>query len=268
MPSLDRRTLVTGVGSAAVIAGLGTTAIASYVAAQDATPSAEEDTTAPSTGEATDTTDLTTRLQARLDLLTTDLEAVRADIDPTAIDPLVTEATAAIGTLTSAEEPRRTAAATATLIHSAGLLFDAQLEYAGLPSQEAPSSRVLEAAYTTITDASDLTSASIDTSLYTATAQTLYSNAYDLYGSGAWAQAATTARAAAALATGASILLGTADAFGFGNGNDRGMGSGGFAQELDDRGGMHVQRTDGDESETPADSSTPVTVPAPDFAIG
>ena len=216
----DRRSVIAG----SLATGIAITT-AGHAFAQDATPDAatppEDTLERPDSGGPDLHEEFIDRLNRQMTTLETDLEAVRADIDPSTIDAAVTYAkdlldqTQSLLDASNNEEAIRFGIATQSAIESASLLIDAQLSYAGLPSDQNWSSRVLASTYAFIdqltTNIADSASG-IDVSFPVETAQSTYSEAYDLYNTGSWAQAGTTGRAATRLGMVATVLTGTGDA--------------------------------------------------------
>jgi hypothetical protein len=244
--SFDRRKALAG----AVVAGIGNAQESTPEASPEASPSTDDESSANERAEVA-----IESLNTRLTLVQSDLDAVRNQIDPATIGSLLTQATDLIdqaGTVTDAS--LRPAFAAMAVLAAGSHLIRAQLTYAGLPSEEARSSRILARAYEVIGEAGTITGTDteVDISTYITTGQSTYSTAYDLYADGAWAQAVLTAKASAEIAS-AAIALTTSEESGFrGSRGPRGLFGRGKHDHLDG---------DGDV----ADPTTPVEVPAPDF---
>jgi hypothetical protein len=264
--SFDRRKALAG----AVVAGVGAAATVGLVYAQESTPEASPSTGDEATPDASsnDTgraqVDLEA-LNASLELVQGDLDAVRDQINATTIEFLLAQATDLIAQIQAASDAgttdgvQRDAFAAIALLHAISTLIRAQITYPGLPSEEARSSQTLARAFETIEEAGTVAGSArdVDTSFYITTAQSTYTAAYDLYTAGSWTQAALTAKSASEVAA-ATVLTSTAEErFGFGmRGPDK---PGGL---LD--GGIGKRRGDWIDDE-PGDTTTPVEVPAPDF---
>ena len=257
-----------GVGllAAGLIASRG---VDSALAQDDATPDATDDATPEAgiggTESETETTDddATTAIDGadRRDRRSAqaDRDAVADQIDTTTVDALLGQAvdlrdraqTAADGG--DAGEARRLARAAGSTAKAAGDLVGAQLIGAALPSQEAPASRILATAFESIQAAGEAAadSTDADVAFSLSTAQALYQSAFDLYGAGAYGQAAATAAVGARLAKIAAFLANPDDGAGFGDGRGAGRRA---ARRTGRRTGP--RRGAGDE---------PVEVPAPSF---
>src|SRR5918993_796983 len=128
--------------------------------------------------------------------------------DTATVDALLTQATGLRDRAQEAadsgteDDALRLAFAAWGTANTAGDVIKAQLTYAGLPSQEAPSSRMLANAHEMIQSVSDETASATDTDVTfsVSTAQALYTSAYELYTGGAYAQASAIARAGTDLA--------------------------------------------------------------------
>jgi hypothetical protein len=275
---LNRRRIVAGTLGAALVAttGLG------IAGAQDdeATPDADEttDSATPDSGvggvqtdEETDAADDLDRATAAVEQATAAIATVQADrdavagqIDALTVDALLAQATALRDRAQTAAdggdagEARRLARAAGAMAKAAGDLVAAQLVTAGLPSQEAPASRVLAAAFETVQVVTEETAAATDADVTfsVTTAQALYQTAFDLYGAGAYGQAAGTARVASRLARIGAFLADPTAEDDDGPGGRRGGQRDGFAGR---DGGP------GDDDGPEDDQDAPVTVPEPSF---
>lgn len=202
-----------------------------------------------------------------------DRDTVVGQIDATTVDALITQATGLRDRAQQAadggteEEALRLAFAAWGMANTAGDVIKAQLTYAGLPSQDAPSSRALAKAHEMIQAVTDETASATHTDVTFAvtTAQALYTSAYELYTGGAYAQATATARAGTGLARVGWFLANGGERFGTGGRHDGGMrdilgGPGG-------PGGMDrdAMRMPGDEDSEGVERGEPVTVPEPEF---
>jgi hypothetical protein len=267
--SFTRRRVLAG----ALGAGLLAVASIGIAGAQDegATPEASDETT-PAAGvggvegdEATEAAEAIERASAAIASAQADRDAVAAQIDVQAVDQLLAQATdlrdraQAAADAGDADEARRLAHAATETAKASGDLVAAQLVSAGLPSQQAPASRILADAHETIQEAIAETAeaADADVDYFLATAQTLYQTAFDRYGSAAYGQAAGTARVAARLARIAEGLAGE-DGFGFGAGRGPGGRDG---AEGPGRGRRSAPGQDDDDDA----QDEPVTVPEPTF---
>lgn len=287
--AITRRRLLAGSLATGVIAA-GTLGIAR---AQDdpATPTGTTDSTdatpdaatgGSASTPATDTT-LSDEALARADeviaAVQTDRDAAAASVDVADVDAILAQAgihrdlgaeAAAAGTTAEAVRQAMVAAATA---RSARVLLEARLSYPGLPSQEVRSSRLLAATFEEITGVSADVAGTTDANVqfFVTMAQDLYAQAYDLYGSGAYAQASRTAVAAGSLAGTVSLLTSDLSAAGDGGlrgGRDRqgGMMRRGGLAAGGRPGGLGEDRLGRDGEATPTgDDSGPVEVPAPEF---
>ena len=275
---ITRRRLVVG----ALGAGLATATVVQIVRAQvdTGTPEASpDDSTAGSASTAT-TDRATTAIAWATETITAvqdDRDTVASQIDATTVDALLAQATglrdraqqeADGGT---EDDALRLAFAAWGTAHTAGDVIKAQLTYAGLPSQDAPSSRILAKAHEMIQAVTDETASATDTDVTFAvsTAQALYTSAYELYTGGAYAQAAATARAGTGLARVGWFLASGGKRFGTGDRRDGEMrdifggpgGPGGM-----DRGGMGLPgQIIGDGDAEGVERGEPVTVPEPEF---
>jgi len=291
--ALTRRRLLAGT----VAAGLATTLGVGIAFAQDgseATPTAGTDADAtPAVGGQSeededgsgDGTAAVERATAAILAAEGDRDAVSGQIDATTIDRALAQATTLrdrAETSVAADDTaaaRRAAFAAIAIAHAAGNLVEAQLIAAGLPSQEAPASRVLANAHAVIqevtTGTADATDAEVGTTV--ALAQELYQTAFDRFGEGQYGQAARTARAAMTLAGSAALLAAPDDAFADGpfwgdrGGDDfpglPGIGRHGGRREIrrEIRGGIRDRVLDRDPA-SDADAGEPVDVPEPEFS--
>ncbi|MEJ7762782.1 MAG: hypothetical protein WKF80_08305 [Thermomicrobiales bacterium] len=304
----DRRRLLRG----AVGAGLAVTMAAGLARAQDAgTPAAEDSTDdADETGTTTGDVANRERVQPLIDRASLALDTVQTDIDSvtgqadTAAGETVSEGTALRDTAQAAldgDEPVRAirvAGAALAIAKAADSQLRASLGFAGLPSQEVRSSRVLARVFKTIervgvalTEAGDATAtasgatpASTDAGMTAAAdgsadpveadrflvlAQGAYGEAFGLHAAGAYQQAILNASAAVRMAMAATALGlgGQGDGRGgrlVGRIRDRRGGGGG-----DLGGGMgNLDETgdDGmDDNDLGENTGEPVTVPEPTF---
>jgi hypothetical protein len=286
---LDRRTIVTGT----FVTGLAAATVSRTAFAQEATPDAAEATPSTPTSDAADESGpagrgqgLIDRVAADLAQVEGDLAAVRDDLDTTTIDPVIAKAqdllTQAQTSFEAASEADgiRYAIAAQSALESASLLIDAQLSYPGLPSDQNWASRALVNAFDFIDQiGASATGASgdIDVVFYIETAQSLYTDAYDLYGSGAYAQAGLTGRAAARLGAVATILTASGGAITsriggrsrwIGEHQHQGDFPGAPAPEFNIRGGGEFGLIEDIERkrEQEQDRDTPIDVPEPTFS--
>lgn len=248
------------------------------------TPAVETDQTAVSGNDDALSDEALTRADAMIRSVQTDRDSVAAGIDITDVDAILTQAgihrdraEAAIASGTELEGVREALVAGATA-RAARMLIDARLRYPGLPSQQTRSSRELVRAHETIGAVSTASTTAADTtvSFFIANAQDLYASAYELYGGGAFSQAAGTASTATSLARIVTLMMADRSTIGrdymHRDGRDGGrMGPGGGANS-GARGGMAGpdwpgvdQRNDADGPPFGADDDEPVSVPAPEF---
>jgi hypothetical protein len=267
-------------------AGLGTAAIFQIGRAQTGTPEASP-TTDTTTGTGDDTTaEITDRATTAIEWATETITAAQGDrdtvagqIDVTTVDSLLTQATGLRDRAQQAadgadeEGALRLAFASWGTANAAGDLIKAQLTYTGLPSQQAPSSRVLANAYEMVQAVSDETASATDTDVTfsVSTAQALYASAYELYSGGAFAQATATARAGTGLARVAWFLASDEEMIGVGRRRGVGIrdifaGPGGPDLDRHGRGDLLLpgHRIVTEEIEA-IDRGEPVTVPEPEF---
>lgn len=269
--TFHRRRLVGGALAGAVaasaVAGL------SRAAQEDpATPGTGSDTTPGASTSTTGRQDravaaMIERATAVIASVTADRDAVADQIDTTTVDDLLDRARSLVEQAQASdsmdgEGSLRRAGAAIGIATTSQELLEARLTYPGLPSQEAPASQVLATAYDRV-DAQggqlDATSTDDDTSFLLTTAQGLYGEAHDLYGAGAFNQAAETGATAARVAMIAGFLSGEWEPRGMPNG--RGMD--GSWHDAGHRGGMGQGRWPGDAADP--GSEEPVTVPTPTF---
>jgi hypothetical protein len=233
-----------------------------------ASPEANPDTGTggqSSDGAAADAAEAIGQATAAIAAAQQDRDAVADQIDPQTVDRLLAQATGMrdqAQTLADAgdgDQAWRIARAVAATAKTATDLVEARLIAAGLPSQEAPASRVLAEAHAAIQGATDETASATDADVqaYVANAQELYQGAFDLFGTGAFSQATATARVAADLARIGLALASPEARFGAGRGREGGRGGRG-----DGRGGG---RGDGPGRGSDPESDEPVTVPEPGF---
>ena len=308
----DRRRLLGG----ALGAGLAVTLTAGIGRAQDSGTPAADDTTDDADDSDTATADVPDgdRVQILIDRASLALETTRADIDSvagqadtTSAEDAVAEGTslrdAAQSALDGGETARavRAAGASIAVTRAANGLLRSSLGFAGLPSQEAPSSRVLAGAFDLIervgvalvevgdasatsagatpaatgdtTTASDGSAGLVEAERFVGLAQDAYGEAFDLHAAGAYQQAMLTAGAAVRMAA-AAASLGLA-----GQGNGRGGRRVGrimdrrHGDHLGGIGGIDSDRFDLDRASDDGmggdglggDSGEPVTVPEPTF---
>lgn len=297
---MNRRKLVAGTA----VAGLSGAGIFRIARAQDdaGTPDATADeatssgTPEATTGQDTEQDDATVAAAAiaRADEVITsvgaDRDAIASDIDTTEIDSLIDQAgvhrdlaTSSIAAGDNAEAIRQAFVAVATA-RSARELIETGLGYAGLPSEEVRASRTLARVHETIVAVTEESASATDPNVefFVSHAQALYTTAYDLHGTGAYAQAIGNGRVAGRLAWIATALMadisevgqngigrggrgGRGDAI-FG-GDRRGPGRGGPGvpggrMGPGDRAGDDLDDALDDGSDTDA---TPEPVPAPEF---
>lgn len=272
--SLNRRILIGG----AAAAGLATAGFLRLAAAQtdSGTPEADatEDAATPDASSSTSTDDAARVIaviddaRARLAAVEASRDAVADQIDATAIDKVLGQASTLLDEAQAfsdggdAEAAWQPLVAARQSVRAVRELIVAQITYAGLPSQEVPASLSLAKAYEAI---GDVTSDDAVVGFYVTTAQGVYESACDQYGSGAYASALANGEAILALAAAASVLSGEGGAGRpglFGGCEMAGpgpFGKGGFGRDDRERG-----------TESPMDITTgpvdePETVPAPDF---
>jgi len=239
--------------------------IATPQATPAATPSVERDETAVAADDGVLAEEMLARADAIILSVQTDRDSVTSGIDMSDVDAILAQASAhrdlarqAIDAAAAPEAVRQAVVAGATA-RAARVLLEARLSYPGLPSQEIRSSRELARAHEQIaaasTDAASATGTNVD--FFIANAQELYTSAYDLYGTGAFARASRTALAASALARIAGLLM--ADHISLGDGMMARGGPGGHPM----RARRGRQSLDDDAPDMEGDE--PVTVPAPEF---
>lgn len=266
---LDRRTMIAG----SIATGIAAASVTRAAFAQDSTPEAEatpstSDTTESQTAAEARGQHLLDRLDAQLASVQADLAAVRDQIDATTIDAVLTQASNLLAQAQTSFDAAtedgtiRAGVAAMTAIEAAGTLIDAQLSHPGLPSDQIWSSQALARSFEIIENvAADITgsSDSVDVNFYIDTAQSLYTSAYDLYGTGSYAQAGLTSRAATTIVSIAAIL--TASGGTIGQAWGYGMGRhGGIVSRADTSGVVGI------EPGLDEDRDTPVDVPEPTFS--
>ena len=188
---LDRRTFA-AVAAGSGVAGVG---IARLAFAQTSASTPEASTSTPEAGETEedapsgDHADRSTELLAAFDdelaSIQADVTAAGSGIDATTITAVLDDAqkqkTAAEAAVTGSdtETAMRTGFAAAGELRVARILLEAQLSYAGLPSQEQRSARILSAVYGQIIAAGDAAAAdsSVDIAFQVSTAQSVYTQA-------------------------------------------------------------------------------------------
>lgn len=282
---LSRRRMIAGTAVAGVATAFGATI--AFAQSDDSTPAADSSTTTeagtPAVGGETETTngdatDILARVDEEIAAVQADRDAAGSRADLTTVDELLTQASGLrdkAHAATDADERRRLARAALATARAAGNLIEAQLSAYGLPSQQAPASRILANANERIVALGDeiTAGADADADAALASAQQLYTVAYDAYNAGTYSQAAKTARVAEQLAQVAAFLSGAevkGDMGGFGRG-ERGInrlpGNGGPGGR--NNGGAPGSRDDDTDSapddEQDANSNEPVEVPSPDF---
>ncbi len=294
----NRRMLVTST-AAAGLAGVTGVGLLRIAQAQDgaATPDPTTDATtdeASSTGTpgATSGNDTTfasvaiDRVNEAIASVQADRDAAGSDIDFTEIDSLITRAgihrdlvQTALDASDNAEAVRQAFVAVGSA-RAARALIETGLDHPGLPSDEVRASRTLTRVHAGIVavtaDAASATDPNV--AFFVSHAQTLYTTAFDLNETGAFAQATGTGRVAGDLARIAIVLtshIGQIDVGrgGYGGGlfggGRRGPGHGGLGVPgmpgMPGMGGMFDKKMDralDDGSDTDA---TPEAVPAPEF---
>lgn len=271
--TINRRALIGGITGATALAVAG----AGIVNAQS-TPSAAETTTRETTAA--------TRVTTLISAVKADRDAVAGKIDATMVDRLLalatdlqatsgSAATPAAGTPSSGtasatqSSPMRDLAAAGITASAAREEILAQLSGFGLPSQQAPVSKMLAATFETITTegAEIKTANNANATSALTTAQDLYTAAHDAYGTKLYARAGRHDVAARRMVEVAKVLTGKGKS---------GKGRLGMLEKdassllkRGERGRRHdwgspvgTNRTDG-SNET--DSGTPVAVPDPSF---
>lgn len=284
---LDRRRLLAGSLATGIVAA-GAFRIAQAqdedAATPDATstgtPEVETDRTADSGNDDALADEALTRADAVIGSVQADRDSVASGIDITDVDAILIQAgihrdraEAAIASGTKLEGVGEALVAGATA-RAARMLIDARLRYPGLPSQQTRSSRELVRAHETIGAVSTAAATTADTnvSFFIANAQDLYASAYDLYGGGAFAQAAGTASTATSLARIVTLLMADRSTIGRDHMHRGGRDGGRKGPRGGARGGMAGpdwpgvdQRNDADGPPFGAEDDEPVTVPAPEF---
>lgn len=294
---LTRRKLVAGT----VVAGVTGAGIVRLAQAQDdtGTPDATIDQTPSSAtpdatsaqdtaqGDATFATSALARADEAIASVQADRDAVASDIDTTEVDSLIAQAglhrdlaTSSIDAGDNAEAIRQAFVAAASA-RAARELIEANLGYAGLPSQEVRASRLLANVHELVTAVTAEAASATDPNVgfFVTHAQTLYTAAYDLYGTDAYAQAMGTGRVAGELVWIATALMADIGQVGLVRGGLAG-GPFGDTRRQGDRGGFGLLGGSGphvvdgghrplepfDPGNDQSDSdANPVEVPAPDF---
>lgn len=282
---ITRRRMVVG----ALGAGLATATVFQIGRAQvdtgtpEASPAADTATGTSDSASAAITDRATTAIEWATETITAtqaDRDTVAGQIDTTTVDALLTQATGLRDRAQEAadsgteDDALRLAFAAWGTANTAGDVIKAQLTYAGLPSQEAPSSRMLANAHEMIQSVSDETASATDTDVTfsVSTAQALYTSAYELYTGGAYAQASAIARAGTDLARVGWFLANGGERIAIGGRQDGGMrdifgGPGGIGHGPIQHGGgiLMPGRIIGNGEIEVADRGEPVTVPEPNF---
>lgn len=283
---MNRRTLVAGT----VVAGLTGAGIVRIARAQDdaatpdATPEVTTDvSTSSGTPEATFDQDTAPndaafaasaigRADEVIASVQADRDTVASDLDTTEIDNLLGQAgihrDLANTASDNAEAIRQAFVAVATA-RAARELIETSLGYAGLPSEEVRASRILDRVHETIVAVTEESASATDANVefFVSHAQTLYATAYDLHGTGAYAQAIGNGRVAGRLAWIATALMADISQIGP---ERRGRGEGIFSEGRRRRGRGLPGDTAGDDLDGGSDDGsdtdvTPESVPAPDF---
>lgn len=254
--TLSRRQVTAGIAAGG---GIAATMYRLTQAQTTGTPEAAVETADPSSSESSSKlTDAIARVRETIARVQADRDAVSSDIDAKTVDDLLTQAT----TLVDDAEANVATGDARTLLQqvrgargiagAAQAVIVAELMFAGLPSQANKSVAVLTEAHdqvAALTTVAEADTSTIDLGAITSQAQALYTKAYDLHGTGAFAQAMAYADAAEDLAEAGLTLSGERSA------NDHG----------DRRGGKHDRH---DESEDNGDSTSTdevATPPAPEF---
>lgn len=287
---LNRRRLVAGT----VVAGVTGAGIFEIARAQNtATPEATSGVGTPEAtsgqdteqGEATFATSALAWADEVIASVQADRDAVTSDIDTTEVDSLITQAGVHRDLAQTAidggdnTEAIRQAFVAAASAQAARELIETSLGYPGLPSQEARASQILASVHERVTAVTTDSATATDPNVefFVTHAQTLYTAAYDLYGTGAFAQAIGTvhvsgelARIATALMADISQVHSIRDARGGLFGDDRrGTDRGGPGMPGLPGGGLGpgpgLGQGPDDPGEGPDSDATPVPVPAPDF---
>lgn len=268
---LDRRKLV-GMSAALGLGGVSMIGLARAQGQAEATPDATG-TPAATGGDATtvDLSDGIATIQMRMDSLEEDIVATAGSIETAEIDALIAQASTHLSTASGASDESGFVQLLAAdhALRAAWSLLRTRLGYAGLPSEEAATSRLLAAAHERIvTQGEDVAgSTDADTGFYVSTGQSLYGTAYDLYVGGAFNQASGTAQAAIKVIAVVAILNGDVPSAGWPDGSRQGTGGirgGPFPDHiLDDRSGY--DRTRGLFGPDGSPDDAPVDVPEPSF---
>jgi hypothetical protein len=269
---IDRRTLAIAAGTGIVTIGAWRVGLAQTNDDADSTPQVTDSAT-PTAGEAPDTfdaerlADVLENIDADLAWVQADRDAVASSIDTATVDVVLADAenqrvaaqTALDGD--DAESAMRYAGGARLEVQAASTLIEAQLSYAGLPSQESQAGRALTRAYEVIIRSGEAAGSDgdVDISFQVATAQELYGTAYEHYGNGSFAQAALTASGAADLAQAGLVLVGEG---GFGG---DGMFRGEDRMQHAERGLTPDDEDAGEAGATPTTDDTTDAPPAPDF---
>lgn len=289
---LNRRSLVTGT-AAAGLAGVAGAGILGIARAQDdaATPDASTGGALATPPDATSGTPaasaanegpLGTAALDRVDEVIASVEEDRAaagsGIDFTEIDTLIAQAgihrdlaQTAIDAGDNAEAVRQAFVATGAA-RAARALIETGLDHPGLPSDEARASRTLTRVHAGIVAVTEESASAADPNVefFVSHAQALYTSAYDLHETGAFAQALGTGRVAGDLAWIAMVLTPPVSQIGVGRGNRGGVFGGGRrgrshgAPGIPNLGGMSDGKMD-DGFDDMDPGATPDAVPAPDF---
>jgi hypothetical protein len=293
----NRRSLVVS-SAAAGLAGAAGTGIFRIARAQDdtatsdatadsppdATTDAATATSRPEAASANETTFATVALGRVDDVIASvevDRNAAGSGIDFSEIDILIEQAGihrdlahTAIDASDNAEAVRQAFVATGAA-RAARALIEAGLDHPGLPSAEARASRTLTRVHAVIVAVTEESASATDPNVdfFVSHAQTLYTQAYELHETGAFAQALGTGRVAADLAWIAMVLTPDLSQIGAGRGDLGGVfggrrrrpaqggpgnpgGGDRFGGRMDDAG-----LDDGVDT-----GATPETIPAPDFS--
>ena len=285
---VNRRTLVAGAAGIAGVAGAGIFGIAR---AQDdtATPDAATDSPADATGtpdapsasETAFATDALDRVEEVIVSVEADRDAAGSGIDLSEVDILIEQAgvhrdlaQTAIDAGDNAEAVRQAFVATGAA-RAARALIETSLDHPGLPSDEDRASRTLARIHAGIVAVTEEAASATDPNVgfFVSHAQMLYTSAYDLHQTGAFAQAWGTGRVAGDLAWIAMVLTPHVSQIGAGRGarggGDIGGGRRGPARggpSMPGMGGMFDGKLDEGFDDGNDPGVTPEAVPAPDFA--
>lgn len=292
---LNRRTLAVGTAAAglASVAGAGIFRIAQAqvdTATPDATTDSPADATtgtpeAVSANETVFAADAIERVDEVIASVEADRDAAGSGIDVSEIDTLIEQARihrdlaqTAIDAGDNAEAVRQAFVAVGSA-RAARALIETSLDHPGLPSDEVRASRTLTRVHAGIVAVTEESASATDPNVefFVDHAQALYTNAYDLHETGAFAQALGTGRVAGHLAWLAMVLTPHVSQIGAGRG-DRGGGVFGGGRRGPTQGGFGIPGVGGmfggklddsfdDGFDDGMDTgATPEDIPAPEFS--